>query len=231
MSPELLTVIVASVSCVAFCVVILMMVVVFYRKDPLCCRFRPYTTENYTDDSPHYHSRHSLIGIPHNEHRAAMNQAAVGPQLPGGLFIIGKPNNYHLSDALPRLPSYESVRKKDRQRQIHTMISQRFGLSGCSDEPPPTYEETLRQSLEISPVHVHSLDVHLSVYTQDHSSYLSEEDTHNPNQPSTSLQGPSSSRCPAQSSRFLSICGEQTWLSLAVAHDRICAHATCLVLP
>lgn len=37
-----------SVSCVAFCVVILMMVVVFYRKDPLCCRFRPYTTENYT---------------------------------------------------------------------------------------------------------------------------------------------------------------------------------------
>lgn len=33
------------------------------------------------DDSPHYHSRHSLIGIPHNEHRAAMSQAAVGPQV------------------------------------------------------------------------------------------------------------------------------------------------------
>ncbi|KAM8729869.1 uncharacterized protein AB9X84_000197 [Acanthopagrus schlegelii] len=201
MSPEMLTVIVASVSCVAFCLVILMMVVVFYRKDPLCCRFRPYTTENYPDDSPHYHSRHSLIGISHNEHRAAMNQAAVGPQLPGGLFIIGKPDNYHLNNALPRLPSYESVRKKDRQRQIHTMISQRFGLSGCNDEPPPTYEETLRQSLEISPVHVHSLDVHLSV----HSSHPSEENQHNPNQPSTSLQGPSSSRCPAQSSRFLSV--------------------------
>lgn len=37
-----------SVSCVAFCLVILMLVVVFYRKDPLCCKFRPYRTEHYT---------------------------------------------------------------------------------------------------------------------------------------------------------------------------------------
>ena len=28
----------------------------------------------------------------------------------------------------PRLPSYESVRKKDRQREIHQMIAERFGL-------------------------------------------------------------------------------------------------------
>lgn len=93
----------------------------------------------------------------------------------------------------------------------------RFPFCHVSLQPPPTYEETLRQSLEISPVHVHSLDVHLSVYTQDHSSYLSEEDTHNPNQPSTSLQGPSSSRCPAQSSRFLSI-----WWSEPQHEERDC---------
>ncbi|AWP17214.1 Hypothetical protein SMAX5B_020236 [Scophthalmus maximus] len=35
---------------------------------------------------------------------------------------------------LPRLPSYESVRRKDRQRQIHGMIAQRFGLMGCRGE-------------------------------------------------------------------------------------------------
>nr|XP_046234012.1 uncharacterized protein LOC124053093 [Scatophagus argus] len=204
MAPELLTVIVASVSCVAFCLVILMLVVVFYRKDPLCCRFRPYRTEHYTDGSPHYHSRHSLIGIAHNEHRAAMNHGAVGPQIPGRLFIIGKPNDYHLNDALPRLPSYESVRKKDRQRQIHTMISQRFGLNGCHSEPPPTYEETLRQSFDISPVHLHPLDVHQSVHTQEDSSYLC-EDTQRTSQPSTEHQGQSSSHCPAHSPRFLSI--------------------------
>lgn len=204
MAPELLTVIVASVSCVAFCLVIMMLVMVFYRKDPLCCRFRPHRTDHYTEDSPHYHSRHSLIGITHNEHSASMSQGAVGPQLPGRLFIIGKPNDYHLNGALPRLPSYESVRKKDRQRQIHTMISQRFGLSGCHNEPPPTYEETLCQSHEISPVHLHTLDVHLSIHTPDDSSYVC-EDPHNSSQPSTALHGPSSSYCPAQSSGFLFI--------------------------
>ncbi|MEQ2210535.1 hypothetical protein XENOCAPTIV_015162, partial [Xenoophorus captivus] len=56
------------------------------------------------------------------------------PQLPGTLFIIGKPNDYHLTGPLPRLPSYESVRKEDRQRNIHSMIAQRFDLSGSHDE-------------------------------------------------------------------------------------------------
>lgn len=53
-----------------------------------------------------------------------------GHQLPGGLFVIGKPHDYHMDGPLPRLPSYESVRKKDRQRRIHGMIAQRFGLDG-----------------------------------------------------------------------------------------------------
>ncbi|KAM6964350.1 uncharacterized protein LKV04_020187 [Tautogolabrus adspersus] len=148
MAPELLTVIVASGSCIALCLVILMLVVVFYRKDPLCCRFRPDRTEHYSDDARHYHSRHSLISIARNE-QSATNQGEAGLQLPGRLFIIGKPNDYYLSGGLPRLPSYESVRKKDRQRRIHNMISERFGLSGCPNEPPPTYEETIRQSVDI----------------------------------------------------------------------------------
>lgn len=35
-----------------------------------------------------------------------------------------------MEPSLPHLPSYESVRKKDRQRQIHMMIADRFGLNG-----------------------------------------------------------------------------------------------------
>nr|XP_020496395.1 uncharacterized protein LOC109989106 [Labrus bergylta] len=202
MAPELLTVIMASGSCIALCLVILMLVVVFYRKDPMCCRFRPDRTEHCSDDAHHYHSRHSLISIAQNE-QSASNQGEAVLELPGRLFIIGTPNDYYLSGGLPRLPSYESVRKKDRQRQIHNMISERFGLSGCPNEPPPTYEETLRQSVEISPSHLHTLEVHLSVHSQDGSSNLN-EDTHDPNQPSTPLQH-SSSSCPAHSSTFLSV--------------------------
>ncbi|XP_039991613.1 uncharacterized protein LOC120794540 [Xiphias gladius] len=204
MAPEILTVIVASVSCVAFCLVMLMLVVVLCRKDPLCCRFRPLRTEEYTDDLPHYHSRHTLMSIANDEHFATMNQGAIGRQLHGRLFIIGKPTDYHMEGSLPRLPSYESVRKKDRQRQIHSMIAQRFSLSGCHDEPPPTYEETLRQSLDISSADLQSLDVHLSVHSQDVSSDTS-EDTHNLSRPSTVLQGPASCYSPAQNSRFLSV--------------------------
>lgn len=51
----------------------------------------------------------------------------------GQLFYVGMPSTYCLppmDSSLPHLPSYESVRKKDRQRQIHMMIADRFGLSG-----------------------------------------------------------------------------------------------------
>lgn len=100
------------------------------------------------------------MGTSYNDHSASMAPGAVGPlvkqivfsqsmrsprlflsrlplyvmQHPGGLFIVGKPNDYHLSAALPRLPSYDSVRKQDRQRQVHIMIAQRFGLSGSQEE-------------------------------------------------------------------------------------------------
>lgn len=45
------------------------------------------------------------------------------------LFCVGPPSSYQLPPwEQPRLPSYESVRKKDRQREIHQMIAERFGL-------------------------------------------------------------------------------------------------------
>ncbi len=54
-------------------------------------------------------------------------------QQAGQLFCVGLPSSYSLptlEPPLPRLPSYESVRKKDRQRKIHMMIADRFGLNG-----------------------------------------------------------------------------------------------------
>ncbi|XP_054913600.1 uncharacterized protein LOC129377576 [Poeciliopsis prolifica] len=163
MDPFLLTVVLGSGSCAAFCLVILLLVVVLYRKDLLCCRLRPYRTQEYANDLPQYSSRHSLIGIAHREHNAVLNQRAMGSQLPGTLFIVGKPSDYHLTGPQPRLPSYESVRKMDRQRQIHCMIARRFGLGGSHDEPPPTYEEIFYFNPQASPTSHQSLDVHPSI--------------------------------------------------------------------
>ncbi|XP_021432245.1 uncharacterized protein LOC110499429 [Oncorhynchus mykiss] len=153
LTADQLTVIVASVSCLVFFVVILMLLVVLYRKDPFCCRVSNYqANQRCTDAPPQYNRRQSLVVSPYNEHTAAMAHGNIGSQLPGRLFIIGKPSSYHLDGILPRLPSYESVRKKDRQRHIHSMIADRFGISPTQSEtePPPTYEETLRQSMIIS---------------------------------------------------------------------------------
>lgn len=210
MPSEWLTVIMASGSCVAVGFVILMLVVLCHRRDPPCCRFRDDSTELYSDEAHQYHSRHTLIGLAHDEQGDAMTQGAAGAQLPGRLFIIGKPTDYYLNGGLPRLPSYESVRKKDRQREIHNMISQRFGLAGCPHEPPPTYEETFNQPAAVSTSHLQ--DAHLSVHSQDDSSQLN-ENTQDSSQPSSALQDlppsptPSSSTSSSPSSRprFLSI--------------------------
>ncbi|CAB1338561.1 unnamed protein product [Coregonus sp. 'balchen'] len=114
-------------------------------------------------------------------------------QLPGRLFIIGKPSSYHLDGTLPRLPSYESVRKKDRQKQIHSMISDRFGLSPTQSETePPTYEETLRQSVIITSEDLQSVealpsDLPLSTST----SSLKHTVTIEPRHPTTLFRAPS----------------------------------------
>ncbi|XP_062382875.1 uncharacterized protein si:ch73-364h19.1 [Sardina pilchardus] len=145
-----LTVIVASLSCLLFLLVIMMVLCLLYRRDPLCCKVREYR-ESHTDlatNPQYYSSTQTLVGPPCSQH---MSHENTHRQQSDSLFLIGLPSSYGLpSLAVPRLPSYESVRKKDRQRQIHMLIADRFGLNGpYVSEPPPSYEESVRHSVEI----------------------------------------------------------------------------------
>ncbi|XDV13877.1 hypothetical protein PO909_002188 [Leuciscus waleckii] len=104
-------------------------------------------------EAPHqyYNSRQTLVASSDFEQTHDTGHENVNAQS-GSLFLIGVPSSYYLSPLEPphpRLPSYESVRKKDRQRQIHMMIADRFGLGGpIVTELPPTYEESIRQSVQ-----------------------------------------------------------------------------------
>ncbi|XP_066560871.1 uncharacterized protein LOC136750037 isoform X1 [Amia ocellicauda] len=157
LTSDQLTVIVASVSCMVFFVIILVLLTILYRKDPLCCKVRSYQdAHQYPDAPPQYHnSRQTLVGSSYGEQASEMAFDNMEGQQ-GQMFFIGPPGSYRLPplDApLPHLPSYESVRKKDRQRQIHMMIADRFGLNPPAlTEPPPTYEESIRHSVEIPAV-------------------------------------------------------------------------------
>lgn len=73
------------------------------------------------------------------------------------LFCVGPPSSYQLPPwEQPRLPSYESVRKKDRQREIHQMIAERFGLwAEVSQEVRNLYQS----SLTIQASALHHVDV------------------------------------------------------------------------
>ncbi|XP_030201041.1 uncharacterized protein si:ch73-364h19.1 isoform X4 [Gadus morhua] len=121
LTPDQFTVIVACGSSLVLFVLIVAMLYVIYRKDPQCCKVPPYR----------------------DSHR----------NLDGQLFLVGPPSSYGLpplAPPLPRLPSYDSVRKSDRQRQIHMMIADRFGLNGpAGTEPPPTYEESVGHSVAL----------------------------------------------------------------------------------
>ncbi|XP_058509165.1 uncharacterized protein si:ch73-364h19.1 isoform X5 [Solea solea] len=121
LTSDQLTVVAASFSSLVFFVIVVGLLSIIYRKDPQCCKGRSY-------QRPH-------------------------ANMAGHLFFVGRPSSYSLPTLeapLPRLPSYESVRKKDRQRQIHMMIADRFGLNGpIVTEPPPSYEESVRQSVEL----------------------------------------------------------------------------------
>ncbi|XP_076153824.1 uncharacterized protein LOC143137484 isoform X2 [Alosa pseudoharengus] len=144
-----LTVIVASLSCLLFLLVIMVVLCLLYRRDPLCCKVREYH-ESHTDlatNPQYYSSTQTLVGPACSQHMSHENTHRQSDSL----FLIGLPSSYGLpSLAVPRLPSYESVRKKDRQRQIHMLIADRFGLNGpYISEPPPSYEESVRHSVEI----------------------------------------------------------------------------------
>ncbi|KAJ7989393.1 hypothetical protein DPEC_G00304080 [Dallia pectoralis] len=151
LTSDQLTVIVATFSSLVFFVVIVVLLI--YRKDPHCCKFHCYQDSSIDLDAPphYYSSRQTLVGPSSPEQTQDVTHNNTRSQS-GQLFLIGLPSSYRLPSLeapLPRLPSYESVRKKDRQRQIHMMIADRFGLNGPMLSEPPSYEESIRQSVEV----------------------------------------------------------------------------------
>lgn len=92
--------------------------------------FKGFCDEVYLDNYPQFLSTLQLLSLI----TVLLFFAPVCvSQQAGQLFYISLPSSYSLPTLeapLPRLPSYESVRKKDRQRQIHMMIADRFGLNG-----------------------------------------------------------------------------------------------------
>ncbi|XP_052397391.1 uncharacterized protein LOC127944977 isoform X1 [Carassius gibelio] len=145
--------IVVGASCgLVFFSMMAVLLLIVYRKVPLCCKTRVYQESRTDTESPQYfNSRQTLVASSDAEQTHGTGLDHVNAQS-GSLFLIGVPSSYYLSSLdppLPRLPSYESVRKKDRQRQIHMMITDRFGLNAAVvTELPPTYEESICQSVQ-----------------------------------------------------------------------------------
>ncbi|XP_063265234.1 uncharacterized protein LOC134556817 isoform X2 [Prinia subflava] len=143
-------VIAATVSTSVFIVAILILLLLLYHRDPMCCQFlcscRLFQTPSqYDHPPPYFRSSQQLVGPQPGASR--LESAAENPGMQGDeLFCVGPPSTYQLPPwEQPRLPSYESVRKKDRQREIHQMIADRFGLwAEPSQEMPPPYEHALR---------------------------------------------------------------------------------------
>lgn len=148
LTTEQLTVVAATFSSLVFFVVIVVMMSIIYRKDPQCYRMRSSYQASRSDMAAppqYYSSRQTLVGSPCDQTHVTDDNIQTGQ-----LFYVGLPSSYSLEAPMPRLPSYESVRKKDRQRQIHMMIADRFGLNGTIEtEPPPSYEESIHHSVEI----------------------------------------------------------------------------------
>ncbi|KAG1929291.1 hypothetical protein F2P79_023064 [Pimephales promelas] len=153
LSADQRTVIVGAFCCLVFFFMIVVLLLILYRKVPLCCKMRVYQESRTDMEAPpqYYNSRQTLVASSDFEQTHDTGHDNVNPQS-GSVFLIGVPSSYYLSSPEhphPRLPSYESVRKKDRQRQIHMMIADRFGLGGpIVTELPPTYEESIRQSVQ-----------------------------------------------------------------------------------
>ncbi|XP_013862339.1 uncharacterized protein si:ch73-364h19.1 isoform X2 [Austrofundulus limnaeus] len=152
LTSDQLTVVAASFSSLVFFVIVVVLLSILYRKDPPCCKHSSYQEQHTDMDAPpqYYSSRQTLVGSAYLDQTQITDHSN---SQTGELFCVGLPSSYSLptlENPLPRLPTYESVRKKDRQRQIHMMIADRFGLNGpIVTEPPPTYEESVRQSVEL----------------------------------------------------------------------------------
>ncbi|KAF2978969.1 hypothetical protein EK904_003806 [Melospiza melodia maxima] len=149
-----------AVSTSVFIVAILILLLLLYHRDPMCCQFlcscrlfqtpsqilAMLTSSSFQDrPPPYFSSSQQLVGPQRGASR--LESPAENPGMQGDeLFCVGPPSTYQLpSWEQPRLPSYESVRKKDRQQEIHQMIANRFGLwAEPSQEMPPPYEHALR---------------------------------------------------------------------------------------
>ncbi|XP_042303850.1 uncharacterized protein LOC121920741 [Sceloporus undulatus] len=150
-------IIATTVSSSVFIVAILVLLLLLYHRDPLCCQFlcscRFFQSPSQYDCPPPYFSSSQRLvgpqsGVQHLETSTAENHGMQGDEL----FCVGPPSSYQLPPwEQPRLPSYESVRKKDRQREIHQMIAERFGLwAEVSQELPPPYEQALQYPAALS---------------------------------------------------------------------------------
>ncbi|XP_039358073.1 uncharacterized protein LOC120383853 isoform X1 [Mauremys reevesii] len=143
-------IIAATVSSSVFVVAILVLLLLLYHRDPLCCQFlcscRFFQSPSQYDCPPPYFSSNQRLVGPQSGAQP-LESPAENPGVQGDeLFCVGPPSSYQLPPwEQLRLPSYESVRKKDRQREIHQLIAERFGLwVEPSQELPPPYEQALR---------------------------------------------------------------------------------------
>ncbi|XP_014430096.1 uncharacterized protein LOC102445430 isoform X2 [Pelodiscus sinensis] len=150
MDSNVVAIIIAAISSSVFIVAILVLLLLLYHRDPLCCQFlcscRFFQSPSQYDRPPPYFSSNQRLMGPQSGAQQ-LESATDNPGVQGEeLFCVGPPSSYQLPPwEQLRLPSYESVRKKDRQREIHQMIAERFGLwADPSQELPPPYEQALR---------------------------------------------------------------------------------------
>ncbi|XP_027726362.1 uncharacterized protein LOC114049304 [Vombatus ursinus] len=155
MDTNILAIAIATVSSFVFVLAILLLLL--YQREPRCCQFlcscRFFQGPSQCDCPPPYFSNNQdLVGPPaRSQPSERMRTRMQGHFQSDEIFCVGLPNNYQLPPwRPPHLPSYESVRKKDRQQQIHRLIAHRFGLWACR-ELPPTYEESLGPLPEVPP--------------------------------------------------------------------------------
>ncbi|XP_031824526.1 uncharacterized protein LOC116423627 [Sarcophilus harrisii] len=140
-----------------FVFVLAILLLLLYHRDPQCCQLlcscRFLQGPSQCDSPPPYFSNNQdLMGPSARSQTSERMRTRVQGHFQGDeVFCVGLPSNYQLPHWYPpRLPSYESVRKKDRQQQIHRLIAHRFGLWACR-ELPPTYEESLGSLPEVPP--------------------------------------------------------------------------------
>ncbi|XP_030390833.1 uncharacterized protein LOC115635779 isoform X2 [Gopherus evgoodei] len=133
MDGNVVAIIIAAIASSVFVVAILVLLLLLYHRDPLCCQFlcscRFFQSPSQYDCPPPYFSSNQRLVGPQSGAQQ-LESPAENPGVQGDeLFCVGPPSSYQLPPwEHLRLPSYESVRKKDRQREIHQLIAERFGL-------------------------------------------------------------------------------------------------------